>query len=60
MSVTVNIGLQQLYYSAVEGQESVEVCLAVLTGDISGSSFTITYTTIDGLAEGMYEIHYIL
>jgi hypothetical protein len=48
---TVNIGLQQLYYSAVEGQGSVEVCIAVLTGDVTDSSYTISYTTIDGLAE---------
>ena len=49
----MNIGLQQLYYSAVEGQGSVEVCIAVLTGDVTDSSYTISYTTIDGLAEGI-------
>ena len=51
--VTVHIGLEQLYYSTVEGQGSVEVCIVVLSGDITGSSFMISYTTIDGLAEGM-------
>ena len=50
--VTVKIGLQQLYYSVVEGQGSVEVCIAVLSGNITGSSFIFSYTTIDGLAEG--------
>ena len=52
-SVTVSIGLQQVYYSAVEGQGSAEVCIAVLNGNITRSSFTVSYTTIDGLAEGM-------
>lgn len=52
--VTVKIGLEQLYYSTVEGQGSVDVCISVLSGNITGSSFMISYTTIDGLAEGMY------
>ena len=52
--VTVTIGLQQMYYSAVEGVGSVDVCIAVLSGNITGSSFMISYTTIDGLAEGIY------
>ena len=51
----MHIGLEQLYYSTVEGQGSVEVCIAVLSGDITGNTFIISYTTIDGLAEGTYK-----
>ena len=49
----VTVGLQQSYYSTVEGQGPVEVCLSLLSGDIpTGSSFAINYITVDGLAEG--------
>ena len=63
MPAVVTIGLQQLYYSAVEGQGPVEVCITVLAGDVTGSSYTISYTTVDDLAEGMWtyiEMLYIL
>ena len=49
----VTIGLQQSYYSTFEGQGPVEICIALLSGDITGSAFTISYTTINGLAEGV-------
>ena len=44
--------IQQSYYSAVEGQGPVDICVVVLSGDITGNSFTISYSTSDGQAEG--------
>ena len=51
---TVTIGLQQSYYLTVEGQGPVEVCIVVLSGDITGNSFIVSYSTASGLAEGNY------
>ena len=53
-ALAVTVGLQQSYYPTVEGQGSVEVCLEVLSGDITGNSFVINYSTTDGLAKGIY------
>lgn len=36
----------------MEGQSPVDVCVSVLSGDISGSSFVVSYSTSDGVAEG--------
>ena len=54
----VTVGLQQSYFSAVEGQGSVSI--AVLCGDITGSSFNINYFTSDGLAEGIIVLFIVL
>lgn len=56
MTSPVTIGLQQSFYSTVEGQGPVDVCMEVLSGDITGSSFTISYSTSDGLAEGKHSL----
>lgn len=56
MPSVVTIGLQQSYYSTVEGQSPVDVCVSVLSGDITGSNFVVSYSTSDGVAEGMYRI----
>ena len=38
----------------MEGQGPVDVCIVVLSGDIDGSSYTISYSTMDAQAEGTY------
>ena len=48
----MTVGLQQSYYMTVEGEGPVEICLGLLSGDITGSTFIIDYNTINGLAEG--------
>ena len=53
MAVSVTIGLQQSYYSTVEGQGPVNICITVLSGDINENIFTINYSTSNGLAEGI-------
>lgn len=53
MAVSVMIGLQQSYYSTVEGQGPVNICITVLSGDINENIFTINYSTSNGLAEGI-------
>lgn len=53
MAVSVIIGLQQSYYSTVEGQGPVDICITVLSGDLNENSFTINYSTTNGLAEGI-------
>ena len=53
----VTIGLRQSYYSNVEGQGPVEICIAALSGDFNGTNYTIDYTTVDGLARGKYLTH---
>ena len=53
----VTIGLRQSYYSNVEGQGPVEICIAALSGDFTGTNYTIDYTTVDGLARGKYLTH---
>ena len=50
----VTIGLRQSYYSTVEGQGPVEICISTFSGDFDGNSFTINYSTISGQAEGTY------
>lgn len=47
----VSIGLQQSYYSTAESG-SIQVCVDVLSGDITGRSVSLNYTTLDGSAEG--------
>ena len=42
----------------MEGQGPVDVCIVVLSGDIDGSSYTISYSTMDAQAEGTY-IYYL-
>ena len=49
----VTIGLQQSYYSSIEGNGPVEICIATLSGDFNGNNFTINYSIIDGQAEGI-------
>ena len=51
-SVPLDIGLQHTFFSTTEGQGSVELCTVVISGNISGSSIEIEYTTVDGLARG--------
>lgn len=48
----VTIGLRQSYYSTMEGQGPVEVCISALSGDFDGNTFSVSYTTISGQAEG--------
>ena len=50
--IGVTVGLQQTYYMTLEGRGPVEICLTLLSGDVTGSSFTINYNTLNGLAEG--------
>ena len=46
------VGLQRTYYSAIEGQGSVELCTVVISGNISGGDVELSYFTTSGLAEG--------
>ena len=50
--IPLAIGLQQGYYSTEEGGSFVQVCVEVESGDISGRSISIDYTTVDGSAQG--------
>ena len=52
VSVPLDIGLQRTFYPITEGQGSVEICTVVISGDISGSSIEIEYTTVNGIAKG--------
>lgn len=47
------IGLKHTFYSVTEGQGSVDICTAVISGDISGGNVEIGYSTTSGLAEGV-------
>ena len=53
----MTVGLQQPYYSTVEGQGPVELCVSILSGDIADNTFVVNYYTIDGLAEGILCTH---
>lgn len=52
--IPLAIGLQQGYYSTEEGDGFVQVCVEVESGDISGRSISIDYTTADGSAQGIH------
>ena len=49
----MTIGLQQSFYSTVEGQGPVEICVGTLSGYLSGNNFTIEYSTANGQAQGI-------
>ena len=51
----MTIGLSQTVYSVVEGEGGAVVCTSVLSGDIAGRTFTISYETEDGGAQGKLE-----
>ena len=36
----------------MEGQGPVEICISALSGDFDGNTFSVSYTTISGQAEG--------
>lgn len=57
VSTAVTIGLQQSYYFTMEDQGPVEICIMVLSGDITGKSYIISYSTIAVLAEGNVLVH---
>ena len=46
------IGLRQSYYSIMEGLGAVDICISTLSGDFTGTNYTIDYTTVDGQARG--------
>ena len=48
----VTIGLKQSFYSTMEGGGQMDICISALSGDFSGSNYTINYTTTDAQAEG--------
>ena len=48
----VEIGLMQSFYSIDEGSGEAEVCIQVISGEISGRNISVDYTTIDGSAKG--------
>ena len=48
----VEIGLMQSFYSIDEGSGEAEVCIQVISGEISGRNISVNYTTIDGSAKG--------
>ncbi|CAI8052161.1 Adhesion G-protein coupled receptor V1, partial [Geodia barretti] len=50
-SEAVTIGLRQSYYSTVEGEGPVEICISTVSGDFEGSSFSVSYSTTSGQAE---------
>ena len=52
MTISVVIGLQHTFYSVTEGQGLLDICTAVLSGDITGGNVEIDYSTTSGLAEG--------
>ena len=52
-SEAVTIGLRQSYYSTVEGEGPVEICISTVSGDFEGSSFSVSYSTTSGQAEGI-------
>ena len=50
---TVTVGLTQGFFSASEDSGFVQICVGVLSGDISGmNTISLDYRTIDGTAEG--------
>ena len=53
-SEAVTIGLRQSYYSTVEGEGPVEICISTVSGDFEGSSFSVSYSTTSGQAEGIF------
>ena len=53
----VTIGLQQGYYSILEGSKLVQVCVQVVSGEIAGRSISIEYTTLNGSADGIILVH---
>lgn len=52
VDVPVTIGLQQGYYSTSEDSGSVQICVEVVSGDISGRNLSLDYTTVSGSARG--------
>ena len=50
--ISLAIELQQGYYSIEEDGGFVQVCVEVESGDISGRSISINYTTVGGSAQG--------
>ena len=48
------LGSEKSLYTVKEDEGSVEVCIDVLMGTISsGDTYTISYTTANGAAEGI-------
>ena len=52
----MTIGLQKSYYSSGEDGGSLSVCVEVLSGELSGQTASVSYTTADGTATGIYEL----
>ena len=55
-TVPLTIGLQQGYYSTLESNDLLQVCVEVTSGAIAGRNISLNYTTIDGSAEGMHRL----
>ena len=55
VDIPVTVGLQQGYYSTSEDSGSIEICVEVESGDTSGRSLSLNYTTVDGSARGTKE-----
>ena len=51
---TVTLGLQRSYYSPEEDSGSLQVCVEVVSGEVSGRTITLSYETIDGTATGRW------
>ena len=51
-SPDVTIGLSQTVYSVVEDKGVAVVCTSVLCGTTAGRTFSISYQTTDGDAQG--------
>ena len=50
----MTLGLQRSYYSPEEDSGSLQVCVEVVSGEVSGRTITLSYETIDGIATGRW------
>lgn len=54
LDIPVSIGLQKGYYSAREDSGSIQICVEVTSGDITGRNISFNFTTADGSAKGSF------
>ena len=52
MDNTVTIGLQRSYYASEEDSGSLQVCVEVISGELSGQTVSLSYATSNGAATG--------
>ena len=49
----VTVGLESGYYSVIENDGVVQVCLGVISGVLNGRTVSLDYLTINGSAKGL-------